>query len=311
MGIARRCALGGAVIATVIAMAPHAYASQTLVAADMSLNRDHFGNIVLNTDGASLNCNFNTIFGDASQGATIQVTARWVTVENCVITGGTAGISLIDANEGNFIENTVNGSTGPGCLLVNSHLNAFTDSNFWNNPGGGCVLEGSNFNIFERNSISSNGDEGVDLETSNNNSFTGNEVFSNVVDGFDLGDSHANALRENAVGWNGMNGIELDDSEQNFIEDNDVSFNGRGAFESPPREPRSGISLGTSSNNGTRRNIVNGNSRNGLRIIDFSNTNDVDSNSGCNNGQIDGFVDASSVGNRFFGNMFCTGNIPA
>src|SRR5688572_12129667 len=109
MKLARHTVLAGAIIATIIAMAPPAYAADKplFVRADLSLSQDHFGNIVLNTDGASLNCNFATVFGDASQGATIQVTARGVTVENCNITGGTAGISLTDANEGNFISNTV------------------------------------------------------------------------------------------------------------------------------------------------------------------------------------------------------------
>lgn len=321
MKIARRFMLGAVAVfavSAVSAIVPSAQAggptsgrsgetSGTLViTADTTLGEDHQGKIVIAADFVTLDCSFFTVSGDASLGAAIDLTGRrGVTVQNCTIRGFGSGVYLLDAHENNIDAVTVDGSAGPGCSLNDSNANLIIHSNFWNNgdpqlmTGGGCEFVNSHFNIFERNIVLSNGDEGLDLEDSHNNTFTANDVSSNRVDGFDLENSNANGLRENVVVDNTENGIELDGSNDNVITDNQTVSNGIGTR-------RNGISLDVSSHNAIRHNTSNSNGRNGIRINNRSNDNQIEANAACNNVEGDAFL-ANSTGNVFTGNAFCSG----
>jgi parallel beta-helix repeat protein len=302
MKLVRRLALAavslGAMFA-VTAIMPSAQASvgTMVVTANRTLSQDHRGTILVRADGITLDCGSSRVIGKGF-GAGIDLAGRGkVTVRNCAIAGFDNGIRLVDSHGNNFEEVTVDGSAGAGCSLLRSNLNLFINSNFTNNAGGGCEFVESHYNIFERNVVIDNTDEGLDLELSNNNTFTANDVSSNDSDGFDLENSHGNDILQNVIVGNTANGVELDFANDNAIDDNQVISNGHGTF-------RNGITLDASLRNAIRGNISNANARDGIRISDFSNDNEIANNSACNNGDWDGNLD-SGTGNVFTGNMFC------
>lgn len=116
-------------------------------------------------------------------------------------------------------------------------------------------------------------------------------------DGFDLDTSHGNNIFANRVLGNVDNGIELDLSNDNAVDDNQSSSNGVG-------NAGNGITQDGSARNFLRRNIADSNGRDGIRLSDVSNDNQVLFNSACHNAAFDGNMD-SGTGNGFTGNTFC------
>jgi parallel beta-helix repeat protein len=303
----RRYALAAISFAVVVgasAIAPSAYATTgTLrIRQNRTLTEDHFGRVIIEANGVTLDCaGFRIVGLDAEggqiTGAGIRMTNRRnVTIRNCHIEGFDNGLLMTNSGNNTFTSNTVVLAAAAGCSLNQSNSNLFTRYEFTNNEGGGCELVGSSGNRFELGLVTDNADEGFDLEQSNNNALAFNTVSHNF-DGFDLDTSNGNNIFANRVFGNFDNGIELDLSNDNLIDDNQSNLNGVG-------NAGNGITLDGSARNILRRNIADSNGRDGVRLSDFSNDNLVEFNAACHNTAFDGNMD-SGTGNVFTGNNFC------
>ena len=183
------------------------------ITANTVLIQDHFGDIVIASDGITLDCAGFTVTGSGS-GSGIRVEARTgTTVKNCVVTGFNTGFDLFLSDGNTFTDNTASFISRP-FLLDDSHGNIFTgntatggvvgfgltfssgntfagntatSSNFGfdlpGNLGNGFRLDSSVRNIFTGNTADSN-NQGFLLESSSSNIFTDNTAIDNRVVGF-------------------------------------------------------------------------------------------------------------------------------
>jgi len=270
--------VGLTIMLSLISLSAPAYGtSGTLtINANTTLTEDHSGNIVIGTNGVTLDCAGHSVIGPGV-GTGISATGRTgVTVQNCVVTGFWFGIVFSGGSSNTLTGNTATGNSLQGIMLTSNSLNVLTGNNAsGNGVGNGIRLVSSSSNSITTNVANGNG-VGIFLSGgSSSNTITGNSATGNVAHGILLLTSNSlNTLTGNNASGNGVgNGIRLVSSSSNTVTGNTANGNGVGIF----------LSDGSSSNTVTG-NSATGNIAHGILLLTSNSLNVLSGNDASGNG---------------------------
>ncbi len=198
-------------------------ALETLVVTeDTTLSRDISGNITINADNTTLDCEGHEVTG--LTGAGIRIRAHNVTVKNCVVTGFDDGILLLGATESTIVDNTATGNR-IGYRISGSRRNRFT-GNIAKLNYEGIYLEASHANVLEDNTTIG-GRSGMSVDLSNDNTLENNTV-SGATTGIHLRRGSGNVVAGNTISVTlryGGKAIKVDSPSvhENLFDANEVS----------------------------------------------------------------------------------------
>ncbi len=219
-----------------------------------SANPYFFENIIINGQFSS-NCieieNSNKFF-----------IIRNCTTLNSSFGGWSAGIKLLNTNNGKLINNNCSKNGDIGILIENSHNNTISENLLSNNDQGGVLARWSNNNTFIENTIYNNSGRGFYLETNCiNNTISGNIIYNNTSDGILLLQSYYNNFTGNNLDYNFGHNIYLVNSDNNMFIGNNIT-----------NSPNIGLFMdGPSDNNTVYKNYFIGN---GLHAKDDGSKNE-------------------------------------
>ncbi|MFX1500013.1 MAG: nitrous oxide reductase family maturation protein NosD [Promethearchaeota archaeon] len=190
-------------------------------------------------------------------------------IRNCTFfSADDAGISLVNVENAQIIENNAYDNDDYGILLVDCENNTISGNIFNGNTAGfgcGIYLDTSNVTIISGNDASGNVNWGIYLFSSNDNEITENIANNNILeDGIYLEDSDYNMISGNTANDNNDYGIYLSSSNNNEIIENIAYSN----------DNNDGIYLGSSDNNMISGNTANANLGYGI-YLSSSNDNDI------------------------------------
>ncbi len=204
-------------------------------------------------DDMTLDCNGSAIDGTgaANSYGTEAVSLENITLENCVLTNWTRGMSFTGVNGSRVRNNTVAGCTQGIFLTLNSVNNTVAGNNVSDNEQHGIgAYSGSVNNTVQRNTLIGNGATGMHFNNSGGNAImynnlTGNNISISIEDGSPYNDIYANRIRESD-----NYGIVLAGSRNtlysNYFEGNDV--------------------FGIFATGGSHHNLISGNSMSGSQV---------------------------------------------
>ena len=240
----------------VLALAPPAQAtSGTLnITSDTTLTEDHYGSIVVDADGVTLDCaGFSVIGTNDSNGIVIDGHSG-IAVRNCVVQQFVYGIVVMNSSEG-LLENNearwnglsgidVTGSVGVVVRQNTMHENGFdagysgidveygssnievSGNTSWGNAGNGFYTFESSDLVFTNNVAYSNS-QGFGLDAGTTDSlFSDNVVRENSGNGFGSVSSSGNRFIGNTAAGNALGGFSLHRSPSNVLEGNTITGNG-------------------------------------------------------------------------------------
>jgi parallel beta-helix repeat protein len=197
-----------------------------------TLTADHFGNILIVTDGITLDCAGHAVRGpglDSAQGGILIVGVRGVTVRRCVIEDfAQNGLWAARSSDLVIDQNTARGNLGNGFVLertTDSRLSANRASGNGDPtqppaPGiGFWIQEGSDRNVLEGNVSVGNRLVGIAVEGVAVR-LVRNTVSDNATDGISLLRSAGSVITSNTSTHNGANGFLFRNSPDLRIEDN-------------------------------------------------------------------------------------------
>ena len=224
-----------------------------------------------------------SIYGEASvfNGMTLQHVENG-RIERSTVTGNSDGISTLSSSNLAIVNNNVT-DNNVGVHLEVSHKNIVQGNNVSHNREMGIFVRGS-YNRVINNTVTRNGFGGINIDG----------TIPQAV--FDV-------LSGNIVTENGGYGVGLWVAANSVVSDNTVSGNGE----------YGGIALAEMSyNNTVTRNLVLGNSGNGISVVEGSSANNIVLNRAKGNGdgasRFDLFDDGSGSGNVWANNDFGTGS---
>ena len=132
-----------------------------------------------------------------------------ITVQNCMVSNYSQGITLINTSDSSFTNNTA----------------------FDNLFNGLNVHTGSTGNTFSGNTAFGNNENGFSMNSgSNGNTLSGNVAHDNDIDGFHSDTSHSNSYQNNTAYNNGDDGLQLHISSTNTVNGNYFHDNSYGIF---------------------------------------------------------------------------------
>jgi len=181
------------------------------ITTDTTLTEDHFGEIVIDADGVTLDGDGHMVIGpgpdifiwdpnmeDLSWPIGILIEGRTgVTVKNCHVTGFGDGFFLNDSDGNTLKANTANDNAFIGFILSSSSNNILLNNTAnGNGDGAGFALERSFGNTLKGNTAKDN-DQGFTLEESSGNIFEANMAKDNTRSGFTVGFSSNNTFFHN------------------------------------------------------------------------------------------------------------------
>ncbi|MGQ0576199.1 MAG: right-handed parallel beta-helix repeat-containing protein [Pseudonocardia sp.] len=190
-------------------------------------------------------------------------TARNVVSNLTIQTNATAGVELLDADDGrngNTIENSrirdnelgvhvftgsdnsrivgseITGNLGQAILLAQSRGTLVENNTIHGIPtnpaldsDGGFGLEGASGSVIRGNTIRDTGDAGLVLSAgSNDNVIENNVMFRNGDAGVSVGDSRGNRIAGNTAHQESDGGVVLNNAPNTVVVDNDLRFNPHG-----------------------------------------------------------------------------------
>lgn len=225
------------------------------VVEDTTLAEDHLGDIIIDTDGVTLDCDGHTVMGPSPgpMNIGISIQSNEVTVKNCYVTnfvwgfyiddskdnilhGNTAknntadGFAVFDSHDNVIVNNTADGN-GMGFHLAHSSSNTLTRNTASNSKSMGFIVEGRGVANTLTNNTANNNGLGFRLDGLSNITLTGNIANNNSLDGFFLIEPQKKiTLKNNTAGGNGRNGFHIYRGLENLYADNKACGNGRFDF---------------------------------------------------------------------------------
>ncbi len=212
----------------------------------------------------------------ADAGQIVLANCSLINVTNCVLSSGSAWISLFYSNNNTISDNVGYGihlsqakyntlarnsadtNEKYGIYLEDSHNNTLRDNDANTNTEQGIFLEDSTNNTLVYNVANDNTEYGIYLKNSNNNNLTQNTANSNDLYGIYLKSSNTNNLSLNTANTNGEYGIYLSSANDNTLMNNTANYN---VGPNPFTQQNSGFRLETSQNNLLVNNTANYNYR--------------------------------------------------
>lgn len=251
------------------------------ITSDTTLAADHYGNIVIAADNVTLDGAGHTLHASREHFSChgVQLTGHTgVTIRGLTVQGFTCGAGFLvgyDAavsTTGNALVDCAAEGNYAGFVLDHATRNTLIRNRSDDNVDNGFQIQlGSHNNTFTGNAADGNrGTAGFAMADSNGNSFVGNVATASVRVGFHSVRSSGSIYRLNRATDNGGDGFVLYRSDEAMLDRNTADRNSRG-FE-----------------------------------IEDSDANTFTANRACTNRIVDVHQDASSTGNTYSRNTFCT-----
>ena len=290
------------------------------ITTDTTLTEDHDGNIVIDADNVTLDCDGHKVTGVGTGiGVLLVPGSQFVTVKNCHVSNFARGIFVDSiccwpkvALYNTFEKNTVEDNWQLGVGLSNSSFSTVVGNTAINNFCG-IQLFRSSQNTVTKNTATG-GRYGICLGNSRENMLTENEAVS--ARGFNLNSSSDNTLMGNTASGSNWGFLLEGSSSGNELKGNvaeDNIFDGFSLWSSDLNELKQntarrnggfGFALYSAFGNTLKGNTAENNPRRGFHLSASSdNTLMGNSASGSNNGFV---LEASSSRNKLKGN---TGNL--
>jgi len=249
-----------------------------IVVEDTILTEDHLGDIIIDTDGVTLDCDGHIVEGPSAgpDNFGISIKGSEVMVKNCHATNFLLGFVIHESKENILRGNTATNNTLWGFAVQRSHDNVIVNNTADGN-GTGFHLGHAFANTITRNTASNNRGIGLWVESGG---LTG----------------VANILTNNTSN-NNLTGFRLDGVSNITLTGNIANNNSKDGF--VLLEPQEKITL--------TNNSAGGNDRDGI-VIYRGLENLYVENKACGNGRYDARQNEVSAENVFIGNQFCTTN---
>jgi len=158
------------------------------------------------------------------------VTGIWISssnvyfkIENCTVSNYDDGISLVNVNNGQLINNNATNNSNYGIYLENSNNNTISGNTAYYNTWNGITLSTSNNNTISGNTANNNFG-GLYLLDSNSNTISGNTLNNNTY-GMELWYSNYSTVSGNIANGNDWVGIMLRDNYDNTVSGNIANYN--------------------------------------------------------------------------------------
>lgn len=197
------------------------------ITTNTTLTEDHFGNIVIDKDRVTLDCDGFSVISETNGITLIQRSG--VMIRDCNVNNRNNNVNaffLVNSNRNTLINNTAI-DTGNGFLLINSNKNTLQDNSaddiLFPIRGNGFFLNSSNRNTFKNNSADRNSTAFLFI-SSNENLIEENSLNDNIS-GFALLDSERNTFKGNSVNDNSTGFFLITTSNQNTFKENSVNNN--------------------------------------------------------------------------------------
>jgi parallel beta-helix repeat protein len=290
-----------------------------------TLAADHYGNIVIQTDGVTLDCAGHTVAGpglDTYSGGIDIAFADDVTVTRCAVSGfvhnglfghhganlsldgntfvgnGNHGVHLDAVTDATVAGNTLrgNGTVDPACgiVLTRSANVIVTNNTTYGNPWAGIALfDGTTTTTVATNTANRNG-AGLLVQDSSANTLTANIANQNT-DGFAVLHSSGNVLSGNTANLNTGKGFSLDRGSSASV------LSGNTAIRN-----RDGFNVHASNSNVLIGNVATANRKYGFVVFGGASYNTLSYNTGLRSGYKDAWEEGSGKGDVWFGNKFRT-----
>ena len=207
-----------------------------------------------------------------------------------------SGIYLVQSDGNNITNNSATGTNYIGIHLSSSHNNTIFNNTANDNNDQGMILVSSNNNTLENNTIIGNSFYGLSLSSSNNNTIKNNEMNETTIyHGLCLQTSHNNTIMNNKACENKERGFFIENSDNNSLIDNVLYKNEYGIY-------FEGSNNNTNNYNGIYNNTVTG------VLLSNSDDNNVTWNKIWDNTKnID--VTGTSTGNIIIPNFYSAGPV--
>ncbi len=238
-----------------VSVGPVAFASSgmLIISTDTVLTEDHYGYVIIDTDGVTLDCEDFRVQGDGTGIGILMDGRSGVTVTRCVVSGFSEGIVFENSHDSRLVVNTVSENLASGIRFHASHHNEVTRNRVTDNQSGALlgataliIGQGSSDNTVSFNTVtgnestgivvadpgsdrnrivanvsSYNGGHGFDVITVRFSTFRGNIAVDNGDAGFHVhGESEFNSLLMNsACGKNSLDAVykrKIDGGRGNF-----------------------------------------------------------------------------------------------
>ena len=266
-----------------------------VVTEDTTLTEDHNGNIIIDANGITLDCDGHTITGSGSGIGVLLDNKTDVTVRNCRVVQFDTGFEVGAGSSSVDLARNFSNGNGQGFVIGGSTAVTLTENTANNNGSWGFILTtGTTGSTLTGNSASANDKIGFALDTVSGNSLVDNHASAQETN-FDLLDSDNNSLDGN-VATGGFRGFAVSKSDGNTITNNSVVGTTGGA----------GFVFGNSSNNVVTGNLAERNQAQGFTSFLGSQGNTFTSNSSHANTDT-GFSDAEPELNTYVDNI-CIAN---
>ncbi len=200
-------------------MVPTVFSDGTLVlTTDTRLTKEHHGDIVIDADGVTLDCDNHAVLGAGHHAGIFVQQRSHVTIRNCPVLGFRNGI-LVDQSSRIVLEANHSRENDWGFWISASDHVQVLGSMASGNLNDGFRLGGVSDSHLSENVAGSNGEHGFNLDGSHRNHLVGNTAEDNNTYGFMLLGSNSNVLEDNHAQHN-ESGFVVEDSWDESLEGN-------------------------------------------------------------------------------------------
>jgi parallel beta-helix repeat protein len=210
------------------------------VTTDTILTEDHDGDITVDTDNVTLDCDGHVVTGPGSGiGIRVGVNRTGITVKNCEVTNFTDGIHVTESTNITLVNNTSHHNSSIGIMLNQSNGNTVTgnqidDNGFGRHATWGIFLNDADNNVLTNNSANRNGETNYGFAAGPNGS-DGNTLINNTASGgqrgFDFSGSSGNTFEGNTATGVSVHGFESDAfADNNVFKNNTITDSGGTGF---------------------------------------------------------------------------------
>jgi parallel beta-helix repeat protein len=290
-----------------------------------TLAADHYGNIVIQADGVTLDCAGHTVYGpglESHSGGIDIAFADDVTVTRCVVSGfvhnglfghhganlrldgntfvgnGNHGVHLDAVSDAAVVGNNLrgNGTVDPACgiVLTRSANAVVTNNTTYGNPWAGIALFEGTTQASVMSNIATRNGTGFIVQDSSANALTTN-IANRNTDGFAVLHSSGSVLSGNTANLNTGKGFSLDRGSSASVVSGNTAIRNQDGFN--VRASNSNVLIG---------NVATANRKYGFVAFAGASRNTFSYNTALRSGHKDAWEEGSGKGDVWSGNRFRT-----
>lgn len=316
--------IAGVAIAFAVFAPARATTGTLVITTDTTLTEDHDAGsadvgIILAADDITLDCAGYGVSGTGSVGVYVDG-HDGTTVENCTVTGFTAGIQVFGSSN-TLRASTVSGAVGSGVFVAGDGNLIAANRSTGNGDSGFRLGWSSSGNTFLENRATANTGTGFVMDHSPDTRVVGNLARGNQ-NGFVWMHTAGGFMRGNVARGNTDQGFTIQRVRALRAVGNLARRNGGAGFLFFKETKRStflrnaatvnaldGFALFDVSDNDVNRNRAGRNGDHGFNLGGTSDGNRLTRNRACGDGQLDALDAASGMGNVWANNHFCSSDV--